>query len=120
MAIKSWDALRKLRHAGQKPSLPVIITNLPHLPRRFDGVGCMVILHESGEPMPVNLLSELNVIWFFDACHIARFAYELTQKRGVKLASSRAWCACAFALGAASTYCSEQQCITGEWVPHAA
>jgi hypothetical protein len=100
-----WDALRQIRLAGQKPTLPVIVTSIPHLPKRLEGVGCLVILHQSGEVMPVKLLEGLDVIWFFDRCHVAQFTWKLCQDKGVKLARSRVWCACAELLSALPMWC---------------
>lgn len=100
-----WDALRQMRLAGSKPSMPVIVTSQPHLPKRLEGVGCLVILHRSGDVMPVKLLEGLDVIWFFEQCHLAEFTWKLCKDRGVKLARSRVWCGCANLLSILPMWC---------------
>lgn len=90
-----WDALRLMRLAGQKPALPVIVTTKPDLPRRLEGVGCLVILHKAGEVMPIKLLEGLDVIFNFDRCALELHVEHLAKAKGVKFASSRVWCGCA-------------------------
>lgn len=89
-----WDALRMLRMAGQKPALPIIVTTNPNLPRGLEGVGCLVILHKPGSPMPVKLLDGLDVIFWFETCELVLHVEHLAKARGVKFASSRVWCGC--------------------------
>lgn len=89
-----WDALRLLRMGGKRPELPVIVTTKAHLPRRLEGVGCLVILHEAGRVMPIKLLEDLHVIFWFDRCELAGHVWRLAQSKGVKFASSRVWCNC--------------------------
>jgi hypothetical protein len=91
----SWDTLRELRMHGQKPALPVIVTNKPHLPRKLEGVGCLTILHAAGEAMPIGLIEGLDVIFFFDRCDLADHVYRLAQAKRVKLGRTRTWCSCA-------------------------
>lgn len=91
----NWDALRQLRLSGRKPSLPVIVTTKPQLPQRLEGVGCLVILHVAGEPMPVKLLEGLDVIFMFDKCGLVIHVDALAKAKGVKFASVRTWCGCA-------------------------
>lgn len=97
MAVETtdWDALRMLRMAGHKPQLPVIVTSKAQLPRRLEGVGCLVILHRAGEVMPVKLLDGLDVIFFFDRCELAGHVWKLAQSKGVTFASVKTWCSCA-------------------------
>lgn len=100
-----WDALRMLRLAGQKPSLPVIVTTKPHLPMRLEGVGCLVILHKAGEVMPIKLLDGLDVIFNFDKCALALHVEQLAKAKGVTFSSSRTWCGCANLLSILPMYC---------------
>ena len=103
-----------MRLAGQKPSMPVIVTSQAHLPKRLEGVGCMVILHRAGDVMPVKLLEGLDVIWFFEQCHLAQFTWKLCQDKGVKLARSRVWCGCANLLSVLPMWChSHREAV--EW-----
>lgn len=89
-----WDTLRMLRLHGQKPSLPVIVTTKRELPRRLDGVGCMVILHEAGKPMPVQLLDGLDVIFLFDRCELAGHVRKLAEAKKITFGQWQTWCAC--------------------------
>ena len=107
MALDSstWDALKELRESGQKPTLPVIVTTKRHLPYRLQGVGCMVILHEAGKAMPVALLESLDVIFFFDRCDLVVSVWKLCSSKGVKMASTKVWCACDGSLSVAPLLC---------------
>jgi hypothetical protein len=89
-----WDSLRMLRMNGQKPALPVIVTTKPHLPRRLEGVGCMTILHTAGQPMPVQLLDGLEVIFWFDNCGLMFHVSNLAKSKGVTFARTQVWCSC--------------------------
>ncbi|MDP9090166.1 MAG: hypothetical protein M3O26_15650 [Pseudomonadota bacterium] len=93
--ITDWDALRQLRMAGKKPTLPVIVTTKPQLPQRLDGVGCLVILHKAGEVMPIKLLDGLDVIFWFDRCELELHVKHMADAKGVTFERSRVWCNCA-------------------------
>jgi hypothetical protein len=90
-----WDALRAMRMAGQKPALAVIVTSKIQLPKRLEGVGCMVILHRAGEVMPIDLLEGLDVLFFFDKCELVGHVWRLAKAKEVTFARCRAWCTCA-------------------------
>lgn len=90
-----WDALRMLRQSGQKPTLPVIVTTKPDLPRRLEGVGCLVILHRAGEVMPIKLLEGLDVIFNFDKCGLVTHVMDLAKAKGVVMGWTKVWCGCA-------------------------
>jgi hypothetical protein len=95
LGTTDWDALRMLRMGGQKPSLPVIVTTKPLLPQRLEGVGCLVILHKAGEPMPVKLLDGLDVIFNFDKCGLTDHVMALAKAKGVEMGRVQTWCGCA-------------------------
>lgn len=84
-----------MRLAGKRPQLPVIVTTKPHLPRRLEGVGCLVILHKAGEVMPIKLLEGLDVIFFFERCELASHVAKLAKAKGAAFASAKTWCSCA-------------------------
>jgi hypothetical protein len=90
-----WDALRMMRLSGKRPQLPVIVTSKVQLPRRLEGVGCLVILHKAGDVMPIKLLDGLDVILFFDRCELAGHVWKLAKAKGVTFASVKTWCKCA-------------------------
>lgn len=101
-----WDALRMLRMGGQKPTLPVIITTKPYLPRRLEGVGCMVILHKAGDVMPIQLLDGLDVIFFFDKCELTIHVERLAKAKEVTFGWAKTWCSCANLLSVAPMSCA--------------
>jgi hypothetical protein len=90
-----WDALRQLRMSGQKPALPVIVTTKPHLPKRLEGVGCLVILHKAGEVMPIKLLEGLDIIFNFDKCGLELHVEHMRREKGIKFGRTQVWCSCA-------------------------
>lgn len=92
--MSDWDALRMLRWTGKKPKLPVFVTSNPVLPERLAGLGCMVIVHDPGEPMPFGLLQGLDVIMWFDECDKAAGVWEAMSAKKQLPASFAAWCAC--------------------------
>lgn len=90
----TWDDLADLRARGLKPELPVMVTDRPMYARNMEGVGCVAILHKSGERMPVNLLHGLDVWFTFARCELAGKVAALIRQRAVKPKSMRAWCHC--------------------------
>lgn len=111
----TWEALRELRAGGQKPTLPIIVTTKRHLPYRLHGVGCMVILHEAGKAMPVNLLEGLDVIFFFDRCDLVVSVWNLCQSKGIRMASTKTWCSCEQALSIVPILCESYEAAL-EWL----
>lgn len=90
----TWADLAALREHGTKPTMAVFVTenrwNVPTLWR----LGVMVILHEAGQPMPVELLEGLRVILWFDNCGKAVSVNRLIEAKGVKVESCEAYCEC--------------------------
>jgi hypothetical protein len=117
----SWDALRQLRLGGRKPTLPVIVTSKEKLPRRLEGVGCMTILHKAGEVMPIKLLEDLDVIFFFDRCELASHVRRLAKEKGVKFGWTQTWCTCGSMLTVLPMACDSMAEMV-KWAegPHAA
>jgi hypothetical protein len=91
----TWQDLGGLRLRGLKPELPVYVTNRYIVAENMDGVGCVAIMHRSGEPMPVRWLAGLDVRLQFDNCATAGKVARLMREREVKPRSVRAWCRCA-------------------------
>lgn len=114
-----WDALRMMRLQGHKPSLPVIVTTIPHLPKRLEGVGCLVILHKSGEVMPIKLLDGLDVIFYFKQCDLTATIWDFAKAKGVQFASCRTWCSCSELLSILPMWCDSwaegEKFLNGEW-----
>jgi hypothetical protein len=118
--VGDWELLRELRRNGQKPNLPVIITTLRKIDRALDGIGALVVLHESGTPMPVNLLEGLDVIFWFDTCGMATKVFALCAERGITLGEFvRAWCSCGKHLTVAPISC-ESYADCQRWLDGAA
>ena len=110
-----WEALRMLRWSGRKPALPVIVTTKRELPPKFDGVGCMVILHRSGEPFPAALLRDLRVMAFFDVCADATKVARIFDKLDCWPASFQVWCECGSSMTILPTNCKTIGSYVDEW-----
>lgn len=78
-----------------KPALPVFVTSNWQLARNMESIGCMAIMHERGEPMPVKFLQGLDVYLDFDRCETAGKVWRLMVARDTLPRSCRAWCRCA-------------------------
>lgn len=115
MTACDWDALRQLRWSGRKPALPVIVTMNPVLPARFDGVGCMTILHKRGEAFPAALLRGLEVIAFFDSCSEASKVQRIFDRLDCYPARFQVWCICGSCLTVCPRSCADQAAID-DWL----
>jgi hypothetical protein len=91
-----WDALRILRKQGKRPHFPVHVVSL--FPRRFDdnmaAINVMVIRHNPGEPMPVELLDGLDVSLHFGNCEMGGRVVQMMRAKGVTPKSLKVWCNC--------------------------
>ena len=119
--ILTWDELRAIREADQRPGLPVIVT----LDRR-DAFAVFtpafaVIVHEPGKAIPLEVLDGLAVILRMPCPKAARVARALRAK-GVKPTHCESWCACLRELtNAPATTCRFGVEIAAEWeAPYAA
>jgi len=110
----SWDALRQLRLGGKKPTLPLIVTTQRYLPRKLEGVGCMVIVHQAGSVMPIKLLEALDVIFMFDRCDLAASVCRMAQEKNVVFGSVNVWCKCASMLNT-QPYTCESYASMVDW-----
>lgn len=109
-----WDALRLLRLSGRKPALPVIVTTKPQLPRRLEGVGCLVILYKAGEVMPIRLLDGLSVIFYFDRCELGATVLRFAKAKEVTFGACEIWCACESRLTTLALSC-ESMADMADW-----
>jgi hypothetical protein len=82
---------------------------------RLEGVGCMVILHKAGDPMPVKLLDGLDVIFFFDRCDLAAHVGQLAKSKDVKFARAQSWCCCSGMLSVVLCSCESHAAMI-EWL----
>lgn len=89
-----WTLLSQMRWRGQKPAMPVILTDRRDLPRVLCDLGAMVIWCDSVEEAPVKLLTGLNVICFFQRCATTESLRQACVAKGARLASLEAWCPC--------------------------
>lgn len=92
--VNTWSQLERIRAAGQRPFLPIIVTTNRRLPWNLDGVGAMTILHQRGEAMPIELLEGLNVILMLNDCEQAANVNRLRRAKSVMWKSCAAWCEC--------------------------
>jgi hypothetical protein len=92
--MSTWADLAAMRQRGEKPQLSVFVTNHERFARNMWGVGSLVILHQQGEVIPVELLEGLDVVLMFPRCAVASRIRHLMDERGVKCASVRTWCTC--------------------------
>jgi hypothetical protein len=90
----TWDDLADLRRCGLRPELPVYVTDRWQLTQNMVSVGCVAILHRSGQSMPVELLAGLDLRLDFDRCERAGQVKRLMDRRGVAAGSLLAWCSC--------------------------
>lgn len=121
--ILSWDELRAMREAGQRPGLPVVVTLDRRDAYRLFTPAFAVVVHEPGKPMPLELLDGLAVILRMRCPQASKVARALRSK-GVRPAHCESWCECLRELtsGPAAT-CTLGIEIGAEWAgeaPHAA
>jgi len=112
--VSTWEDLGRLRLAGRKPTLPVIVTTNRYLPWNLMGVGAMTILHEAGKPFPVGLLDGLDVILMLDNCEQAGKVARVMRTKGFAWKSCESWCKCAKELVLYGGKCDEINGITLE------
>ena len=104
MAV-TWSELADIRRKGLRPDLPVYVTDRWILARNMRDVGCVAILHKSGERMPVELLTGLDVRLDFSDCGKAARVKRLMDLREARPQRLRAWCKCAGEFVAVCTDC---------------
>ncbi len=92
--ICTWQQLLELRSAGKRPTMKLVVTSSRRFAYGFDEIGVMAILHTRGEPMPVELLEGLQVIFHFEDCAQSSAVSRLLSTRGVTLEWYRFWCEC--------------------------
>jgi hypothetical protein len=111
VSVSTWADLKSLRDAGHRPA-HMLTVFAPRAHRNFRAamfeIGAMVIDHELGDPIPVELLGGLEVLLMFEYCgDTCEFARRLP---GTKYppARCRAWCSCSKALTIAPGPCSRR------------
>lgn len=111
----TWADLAELRSRGQRPALRMFVTTRESFARRMTWVGCAAVLHEPGEPFPVELLDGLDVILDLGSCERAAKVKRLMDARDVKPTRLQTWCRCEKSLRIDTPACGEE----GAWL-HAA
>lgn len=106
MSISTWEDLAQLRRNGQRPALRLIVTDRKRWCWNLHGVGCMTILHEPGNPMPLELLEGLDVILDF-GCERAALVSRAMRSKGVTPGLCEAWCRCGEHLTTCVGKCSD-------------
>lgn len=102
----SWPELADLRQHGYRPTLRMFVTTDPTFARRMTWVGCVAVLHKAGEPMPVELLDDLDVILDLGRCERAESVMRLMRERNVVPARVQVWCGCDGGLSIAPRSCA--------------
>ena len=105
----TWHDLAELRGRGQRPALRMFVTTAPEFARRMTWLGCAAVLHEAGEPMPVELLHGLDVILDLGNCLRAGKVKRLMDVRAVTPARLQTWCRCQKALRIDAPNCLEDE-----------
>jgi len=72
----------------------LIVTTSWRFAYGFDEIGVMAIVHTPGEPMPIELLDGLDVIFHFDDCAKSMAVVRMLCARDVKPARYACWCKC--------------------------
>jgi hypothetical protein len=91
----TWDDLRLMRAQGLRPVLPLIVTvYADRLARTLMDEGCAVIVHQSGEPFPVELLDELWVWLFLGNCDRGQAVVRAMNAKSIRPAELLCWCEC--------------------------
>jgi hypothetical protein len=104
----TWDELRALRANGLQPAMRLVVTTNKRFAWNLDSIGVMAIVHTPGEPMPVELLEGLEVLFMFSDCGQSAAVLRLCNQRGVTLAWYRCWCECESLLTTLALPCSKQ------------
>lgn len=111
----TWNDLRELRANGMKPGFPVIVTTERGIvERNFGDIGAMVIRHEPGTPMPVELLSGLQVWLLLGCCDRGQAVIRVMNAKGVRPQDLQCWCYCAHELRSNPIGCEIDQFWGGE------
>ena len=93
--MNTWADLRKIRAAGLKPSLPIVVTVDGSRPAGLLAEeGCLVIRHSPGEPFHVELLEGLRVWLFLGSCDRAQSVVKMCAAKGCRPSELGSWCVC--------------------------
>ncbi|HEX2652105.1 MAG TPA: hypothetical protein VHN11_00445 [Xanthobacteraceae bacterium] len=91
----NWDDLRQMRAQGLKPALPLIVTvHADRVARTLADEGCGVIVHRSGDRLPVELLDGLWVWLFLGNCDRGQAVVRAMSAKQVRPAELLCWCEC--------------------------
>lgn len=87
--------------------MKLIVTTSSRMAFGMDRIGVMVIVHRSGEPMPVELLEDLDVIFWLGDCDKNAAVLKLLNSRGVTVRAFKCWCDCEQILTSLVAPCGE-------------
>lgn len=107
--ICTWGQLAQLRAAGQRPAMTLIVSTSRRFAWNVGQLGAMTILQQRGEPMPVELLDGLDVIFHLDNCDQNAAVLRLMRSKGViagRAGQVRCWCKCFEFLDSGAAPCS--------------
>jgi hypothetical protein len=95
--------------------MKVIVTTNNRFAWNMDQLGVMAIVHKPGEPMPVELLDGLEVLFFLRDCGQSAAVLRLCRAKGLELAWYRCWCDCENLLTTIALPCKQQDELR-EWI----
>lgn len=74
----------------------------------------LTVEHPAKAPLPLHLLEDLDVIFWFDTCAPASPIAAAARERGIKFERARVYCRCECAINIASYECDYSQ-AAAEW-----
>jgi hypothetical protein len=98
-----WDKLAELRRRGRFPKL-VIVTDVPRHP--LAGGPDLIIEQPSDVAMPLHLLEDLDVIFWFQTCAAAARVFHAAREKGIRFDRARCFCRCACAISVVTYDCA--------------
>lgn len=111
----TWEQLAELRAAGMRPAATLVVTTSRRFTWNLDSIGVMAILHAAGEPMPVELLEGLRVLFVLDDCNQSTAVLPACRSKGVRLESFTCWCKCAKELTSLVMPCADMRKFEAFW-----
>ena len=102
-----------------QPAMKLIVTTNKRFAWNMDEIGVMAIVHTPGEPMPVELLEGLEVLFMFADCGQSAAVLRLCTAKSVTLAWFRCWCECEKVLTSLALPCASQDELRA-WIGDAA
>jgi hypothetical protein len=91
--MSTWIELGAMRKRGERPKLLVVASNFNAV-REYAEAGAMVIVHESGQKFPVELLRGLDVALYLHGCDKNAAVIRLMREREQMPKTALVYCIC--------------------------